>query len=219
MSEKPRIDWDSIRARLEASEAALDATLAADPERLARVYAQRAAQLAARRREANEGETWPALAFTLGAERFCLPLSVIAQVLPLVGCAPTPGGPPELLGVMNVRGEICSVLDLARLLNLPLAADRPRGYVVLVRHEGRDVGLRVDEVERIENLTPETLVALHGDGKPLEEIATSARAPGQTTLLNLENLLAAALADSRREKRADSPGDTMHIHDESTEST
>jgi purine-binding chemotaxis protein CheW len=92
----------------------------------------------------------PALAFTVGGERFCLALPAVAEVMRFTGCAPLWGAPPELLGVINVRGQIRSVLDLCRILGLSREGDPSHGYIVLVRHAGLEIGLRVDEVEQID---------------------------------------------------------------------
>ena len=142
---KRRIDWDKLRARLSetADESVEDAT------RLETVYRQRAADLAARREEATErADTIAVLAFQLGGERYGLPLTDLAGVLPLEHLTPVPGSPAELLGVINHRGNICSVLDLARLLGLA-AHEGASAYVLLLRRPGREVGLAVGPVEGV----------------------------------------------------------------------
>jgi purine-binding chemotaxis protein CheW len=143
------IDWDGVRRRLRASQRALERALSPDAERAAAVYRQRAAELAGRRARAAEAGLLRVLTFSLGGERYALPLADLGGILRLAGCTPVPGGPPELLGVVNVRGTIRSLVDLGRLLGLPGREAAGGGYVLLLRRGGREVALRVDQVDRI----------------------------------------------------------------------
>src|SRR4051794_6249082 len=113
MSGDRRIDWDDVRRRLRATEQALEQALNPGPERIAEVYRRRADDLAGRRGQDGRAAAGPrVLAFALGAERFALELTDVVELLAFGSCTPVPGGPAQLLGVMNVHGEIRSVLDL-----------------------------------------------------------------------------------------------------------
>jgi purine-binding chemotaxis protein CheW len=154
------VDWDEVRRRLAASQHALETALAADEERAAAVFRERAAGLAARRARAAEAVgSVRVLTFALGSERYALPLADLAGLLPLAGCTPVPGAPPELAGVMNARGTIRSVVDLGRLLGLPGRDAVGAGYVLLLRRAGGEAALRVDAVDRIAVVSPAELAA------------------------------------------------------------
>jgi len=159
------------------------------PELLQQIFRERARTLAARRETAAAAEeTWPGLVFSLRGERFCLPLSALVEVLPFAGHTPIPGAPPELLGVVNIRSEIRAVLDLAQLLKLPAAtAADVRGYIVLVRRNGCEVGLRVDELERIENVAPSACTAIGDEGEL--PAARRVRTLGRATVLSVDEIL------------------------------
>lgn len=153
--ERTGIDWGAIHDRLRRSEAALDATAAVDPERLAAVYRARAAALADRRAGAVGPVDGPrVLVFELAGERYGLDFGDVAELLPFAGCTPVPGGPPEMLGVIGVRGAIRSVFDLGRLLGLP--AGGPGGYVLLARSVGRTCAFRVDRLDAVRPLAAVT---------------------------------------------------------------
>jgi purine-binding chemotaxis protein CheW len=153
------IDWDQVKRRLAASEQALERSLGDDPARLEAVYRRRAEQLAVRRGRVSEAAaTEPVLVFGMGTERYGLPLRDLEVVLPFANCTPVPGARPELLGVTNVRGEVRSVVDLRRILELPEAPAKGSGYVLLVRHDDQVVGLRVDGLEKAQRVAMGTLV-------------------------------------------------------------
>jgi purine-binding chemotaxis protein CheW len=185
------IDWEEVRRRLRDSGLALERALAADPARTEAVFRRRAAELAGRRaRVRADAGAVQVLTFALGAERYALPLADLAGLLPLAGCTPVPGGPPELLGVLNVRGTIRSVLDLGRLLGLSGREAAEGGYVLLLRREGGEAGLRVDQVDRIIAVSPGQLgVPPEGDAGPAAGLVKGLT-PDGLALLDAQAILA-----------------------------
>ena len=166
MSEQAKgINWEDVKRRIAESRLGLEKALAAAPEQMETVYERRAQQLANRRVQLNAPATaLRVLVFTLGEERYGLEFGDLAELLPFGNCTPVPGGPPQLLGVTNIHGEIRSVVDLARLLDLPAGDGADSGYVLLLRKNGRQVGLRVDRLDKIQFLAPEEL-AVPGEGE------------------------------------------------------
>ncbi len=149
------IDWDEVKTRLRESEVGLERALNPDRQRLEAVYGRRAAELAARRLPAEAtAATIPVLTFALAAERYGIELPDLADVLPFTRCTAVPGSPPELLGVINLRGEVRCVVELSRLLGLPERDDRPAGYVILLRRSPFPVGLRIDQIEQVQQVSP-----------------------------------------------------------------
>jgi chemotaxis signal transduction protein len=68
---------------------------------------------------------------------------------------PVPGTAAAFAGVINVHGEIRPVIDLRRLLGLPDAArSGDPARVILLRRQGRELGLRIDSVEQIRWVGP-----------------------------------------------------------------
>jgi purine-binding chemotaxis protein CheW len=184
------INWEQTRKRLRASETALERALAVDRGRLEEILRERAAQLASRRNGAAPAEqSLRVLIFRLGKERFALELIHLAEILPLARCASVPGGPPALVGLINVRGEICNVLELATLLSLPEPGSAAEGCVILLRGPRRAVGLRVDEVLRIDAVASQ--VVQQARQQPVSSASANVRAvlPDGLALLSAETIL------------------------------
>ena len=59
------------------------------------------------------------LEFTLGHERYAFASTYVREVFSLTEITPLPGLPSHVLGVVNVRGRILSVMDIRRLLDFP----------------------------------------------------------------------------------------------------
>ena len=139
-----------------------------DDARVRSVFQARARHLAERVAE-DLGRAAPSslLTFRLGQERLAVPLTAVSEVLPLVGCVPVPGAPHEILGVINVRGEILPVVDLWRALGQDGERDgESGGYVLFLKRGGRRVGLRVDALDAVRTVRA-------GEVRPVEQMRTT----------------------------------------------
>jgi len=123
---------------------------------------------------AAEDERPRVLLIRLAGVTYALPIGRVREVIRPRQLTPVPGAPPLALGLMNVRGMVCTVLDLARLLRDmtvrdeggPARDDLASGVrgdlpasVVLLEHRGRAVGVAVDVVLGVH--------PVDGDGTPL----------------------------------------------------
>jgi purine-binding chemotaxis protein CheW len=187
---RTRIDWDLVRSRLQSSERALEEAMTESPARVDAAYRLRAARLAKRRVEqAPHAATLTVLVFRLGLDRYAIEIKEVAEALRLERCAPVPGSLPLFAGVINLRGELRAVVDLARLLALPRGADPGNkgddsGFVLLLRRHGQEIGLKVDRIEDLREIGPEDL-SLPSQGKYVTGLA-----PGTLMLLSVDAVLA-----------------------------
>ncbi len=135
----------------------------------AAILAERARLLARPAAAAVRRDLLEVVVFELAGEACALETSAVLEVTRFTDFAPVPGGPPCLLGVTNLRGEILPVFDLGCLLGMA-----PRGLTglsrMVVAGEGReelcllaDAVLEVRSVGRDEVLeAPAALSALAG---------------------------------------------------------
>jgi purine-binding chemotaxis protein CheW len=188
-SKRAKIDWDDVRQRLEQSQRALEKSLNVDESRLKTVYAQRAAELAARRNQAAPSHLLPALVFSLGKEQYALELSYVLQVYPFAKYTQVPESPPQMLGVTNLRGEIRSVMDLGKMLELPASDNVVRGYVLLLRRDNSDVAVRVDQIETVRQIAIQDLAVTAGDDVELSARYVKGVTADHIIVLNTEAIL------------------------------
>lgn len=162
---RERIDWDAAKRRLQAAETALERALIADEEKIERVYRSRAIQMAKRRSgtEANVPAT-RVLVFSLGTETYGISIADLVEVLPPTKCTLVPRAAAEIAGVINLRGELRSVIDLRRLLALPPAAEEPVSCILMLRHGRDEVGLKVGQVERVQTIREDELASPENGG-------------------------------------------------------
>lgn len=135
--------------------------------------------------------------FRLGERCFAFPGEVIREVLP--GDEPVffvPGMPSTIEGVINVRGDIESVILLQRVLQLSAAtepASGPRASILLGQGQQMHSGLRVDRLLDVVDV-PQSLVQPPPDSLPehLRECVTGLLSYQQLaiTLLDLDQVFA-----------------------------
>ena len=158
MSEALSIDWDEIRRRLETMRAGIEQRFALPPEEQARILKARAHELA--REPAATGAEQDALEvveFALAGERYALPLASVREVGVLKDLTPVPGTPAFIAGIVNLRGEIHTVIDLKKFFDLPDAGITELNRVLVLAGDDLRLGILADAIHGVRALAPEEL--------------------------------------------------------------
>jgi purine-binding chemotaxis protein CheW len=138
------------------------------------------------------------LAFSLGGEACAIELLRIREIIEHVPITRVPGMPPAVLGVINLRGRVVPVVDLAVKQGLgPRPITRWTCFViveVLLDGERTMLGLLVDSVSEVLDLGPDDIEPPPGFGTriPVDYLRGLGRQEqGFLLLLDLERLLSA----------------------------
>jgi purine-binding chemotaxis protein CheW len=98
-----------------------------------------------------ESEVRHLMIFMLGKEKYALDMKHLKKVMWAKNITRVPGLPPHILGIINIRGEIISVVDMKMLLGLPYeTAEKPS--IMITSAQGIETGLLVDSVDAIIDL-------------------------------------------------------------------
>ncbi len=147
------IDWADVRRRLEAVAGALDRGWTPTPGETRRILRARAAALA---READEaprtGEHLEILEFLLAHERYGIETRFVREVYPLREFTPVPRAPRFVLGAVNVRGQILTVVDIKKFFDLPEKGLTDLNKVIVLRRDKMVVGVLADAVLGLETV-------------------------------------------------------------------
>lgn len=144
-----RSDWASIRDRLERTQRVAE-SLGFSPEERSRILQRRAEQLAARVDEQRYTDAEDAvIILRIGADRFALNVLDVIEVVTHPKLAPVPHAPAQVAGLIQVRGEICPIYHLPRLLQLKEASAASPHFVLLLRSPQGDFGVGADDVEDV----------------------------------------------------------------------
>jgi purine-binding chemotaxis protein CheW len=73
----------------------------------------------------------------------------VKEILPLGNIFYVPGAPENILGVINVRGDIESVISIHRVLGLPDPEKSRKSRIVIAEAEGIRSGILLDSIEDV----------------------------------------------------------------------
>ncbi|WP_198145882.1 chemotaxis protein CheW [Desulfonatronovibrio magnus] len=85
--------------------------------------------------------------FRLARENYALESAYIREVVNFSGLTPVPCTPSFIAGIINLRGQIVSVVDLKVLFDLPLSAPPDSAKVIILNHNEMEMGLLVDKLK------------------------------------------------------------------------
>jgi purine-binding chemotaxis protein CheW len=97
------------------------------------------------------------LAVVTGDEVYGFPLSAVREILVPPPIAEVPRAPESVLGVISVRGQIITLLDLPKVLNLDVDQGQTYGRVLLVDSGEELIGVAVDRVIQVYRMEPERI--------------------------------------------------------------
>jgi purine-binding chemotaxis protein CheW len=106
-----------------------------------------------RSRQQDRGPRTEHLAFTLGSDVYAAPVALIREILKPPPLTPVPRARHQIIGIVSVRGQLVTVVDLRRRLRLAEAPFSRKTRILLVDATGGEVmGVLVDEVLQVYRL-------------------------------------------------------------------
>ncbi len=87
--------------------------------------------------------------FRLENESYGINVMQVQEVLRYTEIAPVPGAPPYVLGIINLRGNVVTVIDTRSRFALPEAETTDQTRIVIIEAESQVVGILVDAVAEV----------------------------------------------------------------------
>jgi len=88
------------------------------------------------------------LNFSLGIEYYAVPLLAVREVVPVPETTPIPNSPKHFIGIMNLRGQVISIIDTRIKMNIK-TTNSSEEAVIIVQVGDVHVGLIVDTINRV----------------------------------------------------------------------
>jgi purine-binding chemotaxis protein CheW len=136
------------------------------------------------------------LTFMLGGEVFAIGILAIKEIIEYGGLTPVPMMPATIRGVINLRGAVVPVMDLAARFGRPSSEPGKRTCIVIVelrRHDEQQViGVIVDSVNAVQEIGPGDIEPAPGFGMRVSPqfIAGMGKVNGKfVILLDIEQVL------------------------------
>lgn len=101
---------------------------------------------------ADEGSTSRWVTFNVADERYGVHVMSVQEVLRPTEMAPVPGAPHFVQGIINLRGNVVTVIDIRKRMGLPTIEADDLSRVVVLDVMGQMVGLFVDSVAEVEDI-------------------------------------------------------------------
>jgi purine-binding chemotaxis protein CheW len=86
------------------------------------------------------------LCIRLGDQEFALSIQAIREIRGWISSTPLPHAPSYIKGMINLRGSVLAIIDLAERLGLPSREPNAASVVVVIESGVRVIGLLVDAV-------------------------------------------------------------------------
>lgn len=90
--------------------------------------------------------------FRLDNETYGINVMQVQEVLRVTEIAPVPGAPDYVMGIINLRGNVVTVLDTRRRFGLPSHEMDDSTRIVVIESEQTVVGILVDSVAEVVEL-------------------------------------------------------------------
>lgn len=111
-----------------------------------RAILEKRAQALARVTEVENGDSLQLVVFSLAHETYGIPTEYVRDVQPLRSLSLVPCTPDFVVGVINIRGSIYSVIDIRGFFGLPGHGITSSTKVIVVNAAGLEVGILADDV-------------------------------------------------------------------------
>jgi purine-binding chemotaxis protein CheW len=102
--------------------------------------------------EAGGGPLIQFVTFILMDEVYGINVMQVQEVLRITEIAPVPGAPPYVLGIINLRGNVVTVIDTRTRFGLPTKEVDDASRIIVIESEKQVVGIMVDAVAEVVEL-------------------------------------------------------------------
>ncbi len=129
-------------------------TLETTPEEKRTILRSRAKSLAQEPERKGEAEEYlEVLAFLLAQETYAIETVFIREVYPLTELTPLPCTPDYIFGIINIRGQILTIIDMKKFFDLPEKGITNLNRVIVAQGETMELGILADEILGIRNIS------------------------------------------------------------------
>jgi purine-binding chemotaxis protein CheW len=115
--------------------------------------------------QADKTQRRELIAFRIGAQEFCVDIMSVREIRGFTPATALPRAPSFVRGVINLRGAVLPIVDLAARLGFPATDPTVRHVIMVVQVDRQVVGLLVDAVLDI-------LTVADSDIQPTPDVAS-----------------------------------------------
>jgi len=139
--------------------------------------------------------------FNLGTDRFAIDIQNIKEIVEYTRIRPLPNSPPHIKGIIDLRGEITTIIDLALFMNQASKTSEEKKRIIIldIIEKNHKLGFLVDDVHSVlaidQNLVDYSVHQGYDDAGHIQGIIKKRYDEGQNSQtdliiwLNIEQIL------------------------------
>lgn len=105
--------------------------------------------MAEQERQQDKATVTQWVTFRLEDETYGINVMQVQEVLPMTDIAPVPGAPPFVMGIINLRGNVVTVIDTRMRFGLSTRELEEGGRIVVIEAGDQVAGMLVDSVAEV----------------------------------------------------------------------
>jgi purine-binding chemotaxis protein CheW len=158
MSDKKEINWKDIYKKLDKLHGLIENDFLPDVNTRKKILKKRAKLVARELITENFSDNClDIVEFMLLPERYAIEAVYIQEIYPLKEITPIPCTPHFILGVINLRREILSVIDLKKMFGLPEKVITNLSKVIVIQINEMKIGILADSIEGVRTVFSEKI--------------------------------------------------------------
>jgi purine-binding chemotaxis protein CheW len=138
---------NKVLHRLENVQAVVEQGLLPPLKEKRKILKARAKKLAQEPEKEERSEAYlEVVEFSLAYEKYAIESAYIREIYPLKELTPLPCVPRFVIGIINIRGKIISVIDIKKFFDLPGKGFSNQNKVIVVRIDDMELGILADDI-------------------------------------------------------------------------
>ncbi|MHC1695457.1 MAG: chemotaxis protein CheW [Eubacteriales bacterium] len=126
------------------------------------------------------------LIFKVGIESYGIEIKHVTEIIGIQAITQMPELPPYIKGIINLRGRIIPVMDVRTRFKMPVIEYNDRTCIIIADISDMSIGLIIDSVSEVINITDENIVAPPELGRNTNKFLKSIGKVGNEVKLLLE---------------------------------
>jgi purine-binding chemotaxis protein CheW len=188
--EKAAVDWRGMEERMGAVCAAIERGWAPSAEEVERILKARAWLLAQELAPAEAVDVRiEVVDFLLAYEHYAIESRYVREVHPLENLTPVPCAPAFVRGVINLRGEILSVIDIKIFFDLPVRGLTDLDKVIVLQSGNMSFGILADAITGVRRIPTADIQASLPTLRDIRTAYLRGVTSDRTVILDAEKLL------------------------------
>ncbi len=134
------------------------------------------------------------LTFFLAGEEYGIEILSVHEIIGMMPITGLPGTPEYICGIINLRGKIIPIVDLRRKFGMESKPQTPETCIIVVHVQGVEVGIVVDRVSEVVNISDDDIEPAPSFGKDVNTDYILGFGKSQTRvkiLLNIDRVISA----------------------------